>query len=46
MSRQAVEKMAMKKNYKGEEVYSISGGNPFYVTEILASYSPGVHDNI
>src|SRR5678816_1576309 len=46
LSRQAVEKMAEERGYKGEDVFSISGGNPFYVTEILASYSPGVPDNI
>ncbi len=46
LSKQAVEKMAMEKGYSGEDVYSISGGNPFYVNEILASYSPGVPDNI
>ncbi|MGE5106201.1 MAG: AAA family ATPase [Sphingobacteriales bacterium] len=46
LSRQAVEKMAAEKGYNGEDVYSISGGNPFYVNEILASYSPGVPDNI
>ncbi|HEY5773645.1 MAG TPA: AAA family ATPase, partial [Chitinophagaceae bacterium] len=46
LSRQAVEKMAEEKGYNGEDVYSISGGNPFYVNEILASYSPGVPDNI
>jgi len=46
LSRQAVEKMAGEKGYRGEDVYSISGGNPFYVNEILASYSPGVPDNI
>lgn len=46
LSKQAVEKMAEEKGYNGENVYSISGGNPFYVTEILASYSPGVPDNI
>lgn len=45
-SREAVEKMAAEKGYKGEDVYSISGGNPFYVNEILASYSPGIPDNI
>ena len=38
--------MAAEKGYNGEDVYSISGGNPFYVNEILASYSPGVPDNI
>jgi len=46
LSRQAVDKMAAERGYKGEDVYSISGGNPFYVTEILASYSPGIPDNI
>lgn len=46
LSKQAVEKMAEERGYKGEDVFSISGGNPFYVTEILASYSPGVPDNI
>jgi DNA-binding CsgD family transcriptional regulator len=46
LSKQAVEKLAQEKGYKGEDVYSISGGNPFYVNEILASYSPGIPDNI
>ncbi|HKH62384.1 MAG TPA: AAA family ATPase [Flavitalea sp.] len=46
LSREAVEKMAKEKGFKGENVYSISGGNPFYVTEILASYSVGVPSNI
>jgi len=46
LSRTAVEKMAMEKGYNGEDVYNISGGNPFYVNEILASYSPGVPENI
>ncbi|HEY0750356.1 MAG TPA: AAA family ATPase, partial [Chitinophagaceae bacterium] len=34
LSRGAVEKMAVEKGYCGEDVYSITGGNPFYVTEI------------
>jgi DNA-binding CsgD family transcriptional regulator len=46
LSKDAVETMAAEKGYSGESVYSISGGNPFYVTEILASYSTGVPDNI
>ncbi|MDO6435149.1 LuxR C-terminal-related transcriptional regulator [Flavitalea sp. BT771] len=46
LSREAVEKMAEEKGYKGEDVYSISGGNPFYVNEILASYSLGVPENV
>jgi len=46
LSRGAVETMAAEKGYKGKDVYSISGGNPFYVNEILASYSTGIPDNI
>lgn len=46
LSKDAVEAMAAEKGYSGESVYSISGGNPFYVTEILASYSAGVPDNV
>jgi DNA-binding CsgD family transcriptional regulator len=46
LSRQAVYKLADEKGYNAENVYNISGGNPFYVSEILASYSPGVPDNI
>src|SRR6187551_3537408 len=46
LSKDAVYKMAVEKGYDAEDVYNISGGNPFYVTEILASYSPGVPDNI
>ncbi len=46
LSRQAVSKLADEKGYDAENVYSVSGGNPFYVNEILASYSPGVPDNV
>ena len=46
LSKQAVEKMADERGYNGEDVYRITNGNPFYVTEILASYSQGVPDNI
>ena len=46
LSREAVKKLAKAKGYKGEDVYHISGGNPFYVNEILASYSEGIPDNI
>ena len=46
LSKQAVEQLAGEKGFNGQHVYSISGGNPFYVNEILASYSPGVPDNI
>jgi len=46
LSKEAVEKMAEERGYNGEDVYRITNGNPFYVTEILASYSLGVPDNI
>ena len=46
LSKAAVANMSIEKGYSGEDVYSISGGNPFYVNEILASYSPGVPENI
>jgi len=46
LSRQAVYKMAEEKGYDPEPVYTVSGGNPFYVSEILASYSPGIPENI
>ncbi|HEY0677988.1 MAG TPA: AAA family ATPase [Chitinophagaceae bacterium] len=46
LSRPAVEKMVLDKGYSGEDVYSITGGNPFYVTEILSSYNQVVPDNI
>lgn len=46
LSKAAVENLAKTRGYRGEDVYGISGGNPFYVNEILASYSPGIPDNI
>ena len=46
LSKEAVGRLASEKGYNGENVYSISGGNPFYVNEILASYSPGIPENI
>jgi DNA-binding CsgD family transcriptional regulator len=46
LSREAVTNMAIARGYNGEDVFAISGGTPFYVNEILASYSPGVPENI
>lgn len=46
LSRHAVYKLADEKGYDAENVYSVSGGNPFYVNEILASYSTGIPENI
>jgi DNA-binding CsgD family transcriptional regulator/tetratricopeptide (TPR) repeat protein len=45
-SKSMVEELAEKKGYNGKDLYEVSGGNPFYVTEILSSYSTGVPDNI
>lgn len=42
-SRETVDQLAAKKGYaSGEQLFTLTGGNPFYVTEILASYSPGI----
>ena len=46
LSRQAVHKMATEKGFDAENLQHFTGGNPFYVNEILASYSPGIPDNI
>ena len=38
LSRQAVEDMAVARgHHTGEKVFALTGGNPFYVTEVLAS---------
>ncbi|HEY0750499.1 MAG TPA: AAA family ATPase, partial [Chitinophagaceae bacterium] len=46
LSKEVVKKLSEERGYNGDEVYSVTNGNPFYVNEILASYSPGVPDNI
>lgn len=46
LSLDAVQKMAQEKGYNGENLYTLTGGNPFFVTEILASYSPGIPENV
>lgn len=46
LSKQAVEMMATKKGYKGEDIYKVSGGNPYYVCEMMESYHDGVPENI
>ena len=46
LSQEAVIKLAEEKGYDGEKVFEVSGGNPFYVNEILSSYSEGVPANI
>ncbi|MBV9987519.1 MAG: AAA family ATPase [Chitinophagaceae bacterium] len=46
LSKEAVETLAQQRGYNGEDVYQVTGGNPFYVNEIIASYSPGIPENI
>jgi predicted ATPase len=47
LSREAVDQLARAKGYaSGEQVYVLTGGNPFYVSEILASYSPGIPERV
>ncbi len=45
-SRNLVDKLARERGYQGESLYEITGGNPFYVTEMLASYREDIPDNI
>jgi DNA-binding CsgD family transcriptional regulator/tetratricopeptide (TPR) repeat protein len=42
LSEQAVTHLAQQAHRSGEQLYAITGGNPFFVTEVLASDSPGV----
>ena len=45
--RKAVDYLATIKGYThGEQLYALTGGNPFYVTEILTSYSPGIPERV
>lgn len=46
LSRQVVEKMAKEQGHNGAVIYQVTGGNPFYLNELLASYSQGIPDNI
>jgi predicted ATPase/DNA-binding CsgD family transcriptional regulator len=46
LSKIAVNELATGKGYSGEDIYRITGGNPFYVNEILANYSYGIPDTI
>lgn len=46
LSIEAVQTLATVKGFDGEEVYGISGGNPFYVNEIIAGYSGSVPENV
>ena len=46
-SKATVDQLAVQKGYaSGDRLYALTGGNPFYVTEILASYSPGIPERV
>ena len=42
LSEQAVRSLAHQAHCSAEQLYAITGGNPFFVTEVLASDIPGV----
>jgi DNA-binding CsgD family transcriptional regulator len=42
LSEAAVEMLARKADRPAAGVYAVTGGNPFFVTEVLASATPGV----
>jgi DNA-binding CsgD family transcriptional regulator/tetratricopeptide (TPR) repeat protein len=47
LSREAVDQLAREKGYaSGEKVYSLTGGNPFYVSEILAGDSAEIPERV
>ena len=45
-TQEAVYKLAEEKGYSGENLFTLTNGNPFFVNEILESYSPGIPDNV
>jgi DNA-binding NarL/FixJ family response regulator len=46
LSKQTVQRMALEKGYDGDYVFKMTAGNPFYVTEVLASYNTEVPETI
>ena len=46
LSKTAVREMARQKGRTAEGVYALTGGNPFFVTEVLASNKEGVPASI
>jgi len=46
LSEEAVKKLAQNTIHDYREVYRLTKGNPFYVTEILANYNDEIPDNI
>jgi DNA-binding CsgD family transcriptional regulator/tetratricopeptide (TPR) repeat protein len=46
-SKEIVDQLASKSGYtSGDKLYALTGGNPFYVMEILATYSLGIPDRV
>jgi DNA-binding CsgD family transcriptional regulator/tetratricopeptide (TPR) repeat protein len=46
LSRAAVDQLAAAKGTHNKDIFRISGGNPFYVHEVLAHYTDGIPQNI
>ena len=46
LTRAAVEKLAREMNHPGRGVYEVTGGNPFFVTEVLRKGSGGASQAI
>ena len=46
LSEAAVAALAQHAGRPGEELFSVTGGNPFFLTEVLASASPGVPTSV
>jgi len=42
LSEQAVTRLAQQAHRSAEQLYAVTGGNPFFVTEVLACDTPGV----
>ena len=46
LSREAVDRLGQRANRRLEGLYHVTGGNPFFVTEIIASDSEGVPPSV
>ncbi|PKO14564.1 MAG: LuxR family transcriptional regulator [Chloroflexi bacterium HGW-Chloroflexi-10] len=46
LSKNAVDLMAQQAGRKGEDLYSATGGNPFFVSEILAGYEKVIPNSV
>ncbi len=46
LSKTTVHDMARDLGYSGDDIFRVTGGNPFFVKEILAHYNSGIPENI